>query len=63
MKMTMIGLNEKYKNFPTATNEYIINGKQYRVHSHFIGSKDINKVISEIALNRAIRETLAENAA
>ena len=32
--------------------------KKYVVHSHFVGNKDIDKVISEIALNKAIAETL-----
>ena len=57
-KMTMFELNEKYSAYPTRTSEYEIDGKKYVVHSHFIGNKDIDKVISEIAFNKAVEETL-----
>ncbi len=57
-KMTMFELNEKYSAYPTRTSEYEIDGKKYVVHSHFIGNKDIDKVISEIAFNKAVAETL-----
>ena len=57
-KPTMYELNERYKDSPVHTNEYEIDGKKFIVHSHFIGSKDINKVISEIAFNRALNESL-----
>ena len=60
-KPTMFNLNEQHKDCPVHTNEYEINGKKFIVHSHFIGSKDIDKVISEIALNRALNETLKTN--
>lgn len=56
--MTMFELNEKYSAYPTRTNEYEIDGKKYVVHSHFVGNKDIDKIISEIAFNKAIAETL-----
>ena len=56
--MTMFELNEKYSAYPTRTSEYEIDGKKYVVHSHFIGNKDIDKVISEIAFNKAVAETL-----
>ena len=57
-KPTIYGLNERYKDSPVRTNEYEISGKKFIVHSHFIGSKDIDKVISEIAFNRALNESL-----
>ncbi|MDE7360335.1 MAG: hypothetical protein K2N38_00190 [Oscillospiraceae bacterium] len=57
-KPTMYELNERYKDSPVRTNEYEIDGKKFIVHSHFIGSKDIDKVISEIAFNRALNESL-----
>lgn len=57
-KMTMFELNEKYSACPTRTSEYEIDGKKYVVHSHFVGNKDIDKVISEIAFNKAMSETL-----
>lgn len=56
--MTMFKLNEKYSACPMRTSEYEIDGKKYVVHSHFVGNKDIDKVISEIAFNKAMAETL-----
>ncbi len=57
-KPTMFELNEQHKDCPVRTNKYEIDGKKFIVHSHFIGSKDIDKVISEIAFNRALNESL-----
>ena len=62
-KMTMFELNEKYSSCPVRVSEYEIDGKKYVVHSHFIGNKDIDKVISEIAFNRAVCEVLENKAA
>ena len=62
-KLTMFELNEKYSVYPTRTSEYEIDGKKYVVHSHFVGNKDIDKVISEIAFNRAACEILKNKAA
>lgn len=62
-KPTMFELNEKYSSSPIRTSEYEIDGKKFIVHSHFIGSKDIDKVISEIAFNRALSESLNANQA
>lgn len=49
---------EQHKDCPEHTNEYEINGKRYIVHSHFVGKKDIDKVLSDIAVNRALCEVL-----
>ena len=57
-KPTMFELNEKYSSSPVRTSEYEVDGKKFIVHSHFIGGKDIDKVISEIAFNRALDESL-----
>ena len=62
-KMTMFELNEKYSSCPVRVSEYEIDGKKYMVHSHFIGNKDIDKVISEIAFNHAIADILKNKAA
>ena len=60
-KPTMFELNDQHKDCPVHTNEYEIDGKRFIVHSHFIGSNDIDKVISEIAFNRALNESLKTN--
>lgn len=57
-KPSMSELNEKYSNCSVRVSEYEIDGKKFIVHSHFTGSKDIDKVISEIAFNRALTESL-----
>ena len=57
-RLTMFELNEKYKDCPVTVNEYMIDGRKYIVHSHFIGEKDIDTVICDIAFHRAMDETL-----
>lgn len=59
----MFELNEAYLNCPTKINEYIIDGKKYIVHSHFIGEKDIDTVISGIAMHRAESDIFVKKAA
>ena len=52
---------EQHKGCPEHTNEYEIGGKKYIVHSHFVGQKDIDKVLSDIAVNRALSDVLYNN--
>ena len=54
----MFELNEKYKDFPEKVSEYVINGKNYIVHSRFVGEKNIDEVIGRLAFERALKETL-----
>ena len=37
-------------------NTCVIDGKKFKVVSHYVGSKDLNKTLKEIALERAYRE-------
>lgn len=46
---------------PVHTVEYIIDGKKYIVHSHFVGTKDIDKVLMDIAERQALDEVLYNN--
>ena len=55
---TMQEMNEQYKECPIQTKEYEVNGRTYRVHSHFIGDKDINDVMYRYAEDRAMSEML-----
>lgn len=57
-KLDIFEYAEQHKDCPEHINEYEINGKKYVVHSHFVGNKDIDKVLSDIAVNRALSETL-----
>ena len=61
-KLDIFEYAEQHKDCPEHTNEYEIDGKRYIVHSHFVGQKDIDKVLSEIAVNRALSEVLYNNA-
>ena len=51
-------MNEQYKDCPVQINEYEVNGRRYRVMSHFIGDKDINDVMYRYAEERAMNEML-----
>lgn len=55
---TMQELNEQYENCPVQINTYEVDGRIYRLHSHFIGDKDINDVMYRYAENRAMSEML-----
>ena len=57
-KLDIFEYAEQHKDCPEHANEYEIDGKKYIVHSHFVGQKDIDKVLSDIAVNRALSETL-----
>lgn len=61
-KSKMFELNQKYKDCPVTVSEYEIDGKRYIVHSHFIGEKDIDAVIRDIAFHRAMNEILEKAA-
>ena len=55
---TMQEMNEQYKDCPVQVNTYEVDGRYYRVHSHFIGDKDIHDVMYRYAEDRAMREML-----
>lgn len=55
---TMQELNEQYKDCPVQVNTYEVDGRHYRVHSHFIGECDINDVMYRYAEDRAMTEML-----
>lgn len=48
-KFGLFELNDKYSACPVRVSEYEINGSKYKVHSHFVGEKDIDDVINNIA--------------
>ena len=61
--MAMFEMNEQNKHCHVSVTEQIIEGKKYIITSHFIGEKDIDIVIHNIAFTRAMSETLAPQAA
>ena len=48
-------LQEEFNNYPTKKNEYEIDDKKYIVVSHFVGNKDIDKVLEQLATLEAYR--------
>ena len=59
----MFEMNEQNKDCHVSVTEQIIGGKKYIVKSHFIGEKDIDIVIHNIAFTRAMSETIGSQAA
>lgn len=55
---TMQEMNEKFRVYPVQINEYEVDGKLYRVTSHFVGNKNINDAILKYAESRAMGEML-----
>ena len=55
---TLEELNEKYRDCPSRMAEYKVNGKNFIVKSHFVGNKNLNKVLYDIAFNKAMTEIL-----
>ena len=49
----MAELNERYKDKPTSKAVYEVDGQRYAVTSHFVGEKDLDKVLYELAFKRA----------
>lgn len=56
-KRTLAEMNEQYKNKPFRESVYEINGKLFAVTSHFVGSKDVDKVMFDIAFRKAFEES------
>ena len=51
-------MNEQYKDCPVQVNTYVVAGRTYRVHSHFVGDRDIHDVMYQYAEDRAMSEML-----
>ena len=47
---------EQYSTCPVEQKIYIFGNKSYTVIRHFTGEKDINQLVTEIAVSRANRE-------
>ena len=54
---TLAELNERYKDKPTSKAVYEVDGQRYAVTSHFVGDKDLDKVLYDLAFKRAFQET------
>ena len=50
-------MNEQYKDKPFKESVYEIDGKLYAVTSHFVGEKNVDKVLFDIAFRKAFEES------
>lgn len=46
-------LSVEHGSAPTSMREYEIGGKKYTVVSHYVGKKNVDNVLREIAIKRA----------
>ena len=53
---TLAELNEQYKDKPTSKAVYEVDGQRYAVTSHFVGDKDLDKVLYDLALKERFRK-------
>ena len=51
-------MDELYKDRPTHTNTYEVDGVKHTVISHFIGDRDINDVMLGYAFNKVVNEMM-----
>ena len=51
---------EQHKDCPVRIKEYVVKGKKYIVHSHFVGEKDAHGVIIDNAITHAINDTFGD---
>ena len=58
-KETLAEMVERYKDKPTDTATYEIEGQTFIVTAHFVGEKNLDKVIQNYAFHRALES--AEN--
>jgi hypothetical protein len=49
---------EQLKDFPQKTTTQEIDGCKYIVHSHFVGEKDLDEVMKNIAFETALNSSL-----
>ena len=62
-RLNIFDYAEQHKGCPIKTAEYKFDDKKYIVHAHFVGEKDVDTIIRNIAFTRAMNETFSETAA
>lgn len=58
MKKQLQNLKQGFSNFPTSKQEYVVKDKKYIVTSHFVGSKNLNEILINLAQKQAYKEML-----
>lgn len=56
MNKNTVNLNKRKDNYPTSKRKCVIDGKRFLVTRHFTGEKNLNDIMSDIAINMANRE-------
>lgn len=56
MRKNVKQLIQKYESCPVSQKEYVIDGEKFKVTRHFVWEKDLNKIVVELAFDRADRE-------
>ncbi len=56
-KETLAEMVERYRDKPTDTATYEIEGQTFIVTAHFIGNKNLDKEIHDHAFQRALNDT------
>lgn len=60
-KETMQDMKERFSGMPTSSHVVFIDGINYTVVSHYTGSKDVDRVIGEIAEKQALADMRSQN--
>ena len=60
-KQTMQDMKERFSGMPTISRVVVIDGISYIVVSHYTGSKDVDRVICEIAEKQALADMSSQN--
>ena len=58
-KVSFKDKQEQYKDCPERMTVQFIDGCRYTVHSHFVGDKDLDEVMSKLAFEAAMRDSLS----
>ena len=61
-KSSLAEMREEYMNMPMAANTIEIDGVLYTVVSHFVGGKDIDAVVRDLAEKQAYEDLKAKDA-
>ena len=59
-KSSLAEMREEYMNMPTTANTIEIDGVLYTVVSHFVGGKDIDAVVRDLAEKQAYEDLKAK---
>ena len=56
MRQNIKEKEEQFKDCPKRTRTYEVDGVRYHVTSHFIGTKDLDETINQLAREAALHE-------